>query len=99
MSDVAGPYTIDLSGTGCVARYGLVVDAESGRTIAGAAVTAGGTSTTSAADGWYRIDLGCLPGGVIGFNTSFAEVTHPQYSTLMRVERLDLGLSRRSSGQ
>lgn len=87
---------------GCVSRYGLVVDARTGQGVAGAVVTVGGTSMTSAADGWYRIDLGCPPGGIIGFNTSFAEVTHPGYATLQRVvgrgiarvERLDLALSR-----
>ena len=86
---------------GCVSRYGLVVDAGTGQGVAGAQVTVGGTSMTSAADGWYRIDLGCPPGGIIGFNTSFAEVTHPRYATLQRVvgrgiarvERLDLALS------
>lgn len=91
------------NGAACVSRCGLVVDAAKGSGVSGAAVTVGGTTVTSAADGWYRIDLGCPPGGVLGFNTSFAEVTHPQYDTLTRVvgrgiarvERLDLALTKR----
>ncbi|MGC4082473.1 MAG: hypothetical protein QM736_10290 [Vicinamibacterales bacterium] len=63
-----------------------------------------GQQATTAADGWYRIDLGCPPGGVIGFNTTFIEASAQNYTTFQRVvagrgvanvNRLNLALSRR----
>jgi len=82
---------------GCAARYGVVVDASTSRPIVGAAVN----DRTTGADGWYRIDFGCSPSGVVGFNTTLLIVTKPGYSTVQQVlgrgvsgvGRLDVALS------
>jgi len=76
-----GDFLVD-SGT-CVARYGVLTDARTGRTVSGAAVGLPQASTTSAADGSYRIDLGCEPS--LSFSTTFIQVTHPAYQTRQQV--------------
>jgi hypothetical protein len=72
-------------GEGCVSRYGVVLDNTTGRPVTGATVTVGAGQAVTDRDGWYRIDLGCPPGGSIGFSTSFAQVTHPGYAQRQRV--------------
>ncbi len=67
----------------CVSRYGVLTDARTGRTVSGAAVGLPQASTTSAADGSYRIDLGCEPS--LSFSTTFIQVTHPAYQTRQQV--------------
>jgi hypothetical protein len=97
----AGPnYRGDLlvdTGT-CVARYGIVMDARTLRPIAGARLGfAATTESTTASDGWYRIDWGCPSSGTIGFNTTFLSASHPRYTPqqqilgrgIRRVQRLD----------
>ena len=88
------------SGT-CISRYGALTDARTWRPVAGATVSLGGGTAISAADGWYRIDLGCPqsnpPGG-----TTFMRVTHPNYAPrdqvvgrgIQGVRRIDLDLER-----
>jgi len=86
----------------CVARYGVIADANSHRPLAGVTVKLGGRSATSESDGWYRIDLGCSGG--IGFNTTFIYFDLPGYPTHCQVvgrgidgvERIDFFLSRRA---
>jgi hypothetical protein len=65
--------------TGCVARYGSVVDRDTRRPIAGAAVTVGGGSATTDQAGWYEVALGCSA-TCIGFNTTFLYIAHPNYA-------------------
>ena len=91
-----------IRGGTCIARYGIVIDSRSLQPIQGAMLTLTGMTTTSGADGWYRIDLGCpdvvLPGG-----TTFINVSHPDYQARTQVvgrgvagvSRLDLDLERR----
>jgi hypothetical protein len=91
-----------IHGTGCVARYGIVSDAATHRPIAGAMVTLAGTTTTDA-DGWYRMDFGCPPNGLFGFNTIAITVAHPLYADgsesvgrgIFGVSRLDVEMQRR----
>jgi SAM-dependent methyltransferase len=102
-----GDLLID-SGT-CVSRYGTLADARTLRPVAGATVSVGsGTAVTlgttvSGPNGWYRVDLGCPTNGLIGFNTTFLYVAHPNYASrdqvvgrgVHGVRRLDLDLERR----
>src|SRR5581483_2812580 len=71
-----GDFLVD-AGT-CVSRDGTVASARTGVPIAGATVSLGGAKTTTGADGWYRIDLGCPAGGG-GFNPSSFSVAAPDY--------------------
>jgi hypothetical protein len=94
-------------GGNCVARYGTVTDAQTLRPIAGVTVSVRGPglehSTVSGTDGWYRIDLGCPSGGVIGFNTTEILASHPNYGNASKptgrgvagVTRVDFELGRR----
>ena len=87
----------------CVARYGTVADALTLRPIAGANVTLSGTTVVTGASGWYRIDLGCPSNGLVGFNTTFVSVSHPDYPSrsfvagrgVFGVSRMDLSLQKR----
>jgi hypothetical protein len=63
----------------CIARYGTVVDAHTGRPIAGAQVTLVGKSTITDALGWYRHDFGC-PSASLGLNTTSMYVSAPGYA-------------------
>jgi len=82
---------------GCAARYGVVVDAKTSKPISGATVNA----TMTGADGWYRIDFGCSPSGVVGYNTTFLTVSKVGYKTVEQglgmgvsgVRRLDVVLN------
>ena len=67
--------------TGCIARYGTVVDQQSRRFIAGATVSVGGGTATTDASGWFAVFLGCGGQPCIGFNTTFATISHPDYKT------------------
>jgi hypothetical protein len=82
----SSPFRGDLFGHwgNCVARYGLITDAQTHRPIAGAAVSISGTvsgTTVTGIDGWYRLEFGCPAGGSIGFNTTGLNATHPNYAT------------------
>ena len=85
----------------CVARYGIVADGLTLRPVAGARVSLLGSSVITAIDGWYRIDFGCPTDGWVGFNTTFMNVTHPDYLDgseitgrgVYSAERLDVWLS------
>jgi hypothetical protein len=87
----------------CVTRYGTVADALSLLPITGATVTLAGRSVVTASDGWYRIDLGCPSSGLVGFNTTFAAVSHPTYPSrdfvvgrgIFGTTRLDFSLQTR----
>ena len=82
----------------CVARYGTVADGLTLRPITSATVMLSGTSVVTDANGWYRIDLGCPPNGLVGFNTTFVSVSHPDYPSrsfvagrgVFGVSRMDL---------
>jgi hypothetical protein len=87
----------------CVARYGTVADALTLRPVSGATVTLSGTTVKTDANGWYRIDLGCPSNGLVGFNTTFVSVSHPDYPSrsfvagrgVFGVSRMDLSLQKR----
>jgi len=87
----------------CVARYGTVVDALTLDPVIGATVMLSGRSMVTDASGWYRIDLGCPSNGLVGFNTTFVSVSHPDYPSrsfvagrgVFGVTRMDLSLQRR----
>jgi len=68
----------------CIARYGVIIDSESLRPVAGATVTLTGATVTTGADGWYRIDLGC-PSVVGPGGTTVIVVTHPRYESRTQV--------------
>lgn len=86
----------------CIARYGSISDAATHRPIAGVRVSLGETAITDA-DGWYRLDVGCVPGGRLGFNTAFMAASHPLYADapqvvgrgIAGVTRLDFEMQRR----
>jgi hypothetical protein len=77
-----------------VGRYGMVIDAQTRRPIAGAHFQLAGSSTDTDGTGWFRLDFGLREfsfpnnpvAGCVGFNTVFSVVTHPAYQTLMSVE-------------
>lgn len=84
---------------GCSAIYGVVDDARSGGPIEGVTVTSSGRTTTTFADGWYRLDYGC--GTEFGFNTLFAYFSRSGYENDSHVvgrgsprgaRRIDMGL-------
>jgi hypothetical protein len=102
---VGGPaYRGDLLGNGgeCISRYGLVTDASTFQPVAGASVRIGfgGREFVTGADGWYRMDFGCVE--YIGGNTTFMYVSHPAYRDFTRVvgrgvhrvNRIDVELQR-----
>ena len=69
--------------SGCVARYGTIVDKQTRQPVAGAVVSAGAaTAATATTDhtGWFRLSLGCPGSACVGFNTTFLTVTHPNYA-------------------
>ncbi|HEX5474141.1 MAG TPA: carboxypeptidase-like regulatory domain-containing protein [Vicinamibacterales bacterium] len=84
----------------CVTRYGVVSDRRTLLPIAGATVKLLGATTTTAFDGWYRIDFGCPESGWVGSNTTFMDITHsgyvPQTESVGRgvygLERIDSAL-------
>jgi Big-like domain-containing protein len=85
---VGGPaYRGDLLGNGatCISRYGLVADAATFQPVAGATVRLGGRSAVTGADGWYRIDLGCVDDPFNNSNTTFMYVSQPAYQEFSRI--------------
>ena len=66
---------------GCIARYGTVIDKQSRRFIPGATVSLGGGTATTDSSGWFAVILGCGGSPCIGFNTTFATISHPNYMT------------------
>ena len=87
----------------CVGRYGTISDRGATQPIAGATVSLGGQNVTTGTDGWYRIDLACPATGVLGFNTTFISVSHPDYTNASIVvgrgvagyTRIDLEMDRK----
>jgi hypothetical protein len=90
----------------CVGRYGTVTDARTLRPISEASVELSGKGAVTAVDGWYRLDLGCPTGtipGLLGINTTFINVAHPNYVPVSNVAgkgvsgvyRADFALQRR----
>jgi len=70
--------TLLVNGGPCAARYGTVIDSVTRQPIAGARVTRAGTAETDA-NGYYRIDIGCVPHGNWGIGTTTISVQHPAY--------------------
>jgi hypothetical protein len=103
---VPGPtYQTDLlvAGGACNwARYGTILDATTRAPIAGAHVSASGTSAITRADGTYTLDRGCLSAGASPTNLV---VSHASYASrsqfyfgadaITGVERLDFALTAR----
>lgn len=93
----------DPTPSGPVRISGRILTYGTNAAVAGAAITLGGRTTSTDAAGWYSVDFGCPEGGVIGFNTTFMNVTHPLYADTSRVVgrgvfgvgRLDVELKRR----
>ena len=86
---------------GCSAIYGLVGDPRSGAGIQGVTVQSGSVTTTTGADGWYRLDYGC--GVDFGFGTMVATFSKPGHDAVTRVvgrgvpqgaRRIDVGMPR-----
>lgn len=71
-------------GNTCVARYGMVTDV-GGRPLPNAVVSLSALSAVSAADGWYSLEFGCPPLGIIGGNTILMNVSRDGYSPWSRV--------------
>jgi hypothetical protein len=87
-------YAADLftdAGT-CVARYGTVTNSRTALPIEGAVLTLSGVRTESNVHGWYMINLGCPESGLIGFNTTVIQVSHPSYTAVSRVVGRGVGL-------
>lgn len=82
-----------LADTGtCVARYGTVTDRRTALPIEGAVLSLNSVRTTSNVDGWYMLNLGCPESGLIGFNTTVIQVTHPSYAAFSGVVGRGVGL-------
>jgi hypothetical protein len=89
--------------TGCIARYGTVVDSWTRRPVPSATVSVGGMSVVTDRAGWFRLSLGCPGVPCIGFNTTFLTITHPDYRSgsfiagrgVCFVERVDYELEPR----
>jgi hypothetical protein len=89
--------------TGCIARYGTVVNKQTRKPVSGAIVSVVGTTVATDQTGWFRLTFGC-PGVVcVGSNTTFLSITHPNYSNgsfvvgrgVCFVERVDYELEPR----
>jgi hypothetical protein len=65
--------------TGCVARYGTVVDSQSRQPVSGATVSVRGATTATDDAGWFVLSFGCPGVPCIGYNTTQVSVTHPSY--------------------
>jgi hypothetical protein len=89
--------------TGCIARYGTIVDALTRFPIAAAQVSLQGRSATTDQTGWFKLMLSCSGEICSGFNTTFATITHPDYKDasfvvgrgVCGVARVDYALTRR----
>jgi hypothetical protein len=92
-------------GSTCVSRYGTITDASTKKAVSGASVsiTVSPVTDTSGSDGWYRIDLGCPPSGMVGGNTTVLYIKHPSYADFITIvgrgvaglQRLDVELQRK----
>jgi hypothetical protein len=87
--------------TGCIARYGTVIDSATRQPIPGASLAfAGDVPVITDQTGWFRKSLGCPGTLCVGFNTSFVTITHAGYRDgsgvlgrgICRVERADYEL-------
>ena len=87
--------------TGCVARYGTVMDSVTRQPVPGASLSfAGDVPAVTDQTGWFRKSLGCPGTLCVGFNTSFVTITHANYRDglgvlgrgICRVERADYEL-------
>lgn len=67
--------------TGCIARYGTVVDQRNRRPVAGATVAVGGAATTTDHAGWFRLSVGCPAVPCVGFNTTVLSISRPRYAS------------------
>jgi hypothetical protein len=81
----SSPYRGDFLGRWgtCVARYGIITDAQTHRPVHGATVSIGGSVSGDALtgiDGWYRLEFGCPTAGYLGFNTTILSAMHPSYA-------------------
>jgi hypothetical protein len=84
----------------CVSRYGTIADARTLKPVVGATLEWGNQQTTSGLDGWYRLDFGCSSTGIVGFNTTWMTLTHPNYRAtqvvlgrgILGVRRLDIDM-------
>jgi hypothetical protein len=93
------------AGSTCVSRYGTITDASTKKAVSGASVsiTVSSVTGTSGSDGWYRIDLGCPPSGMVGGNTAVLYIKHPSYADfntivgrgVVGLRRLDFELQRK----
>jgi hypothetical protein len=89
--------------TGCVARYGTIIDRQTRRPVSGAAVSAGGVTVATDQTGWFQMSLGCPGSPCVGMNTTFLTITHPNYTNasfpagrgICLVSRVDYELDRR----
>jgi hypothetical protein len=90
--------------TGCIARYGTVVDSQTRRPVSNAVVSINGQLVVATdGTGWFRENLGCPGTQCVGFNTTLLSITHPNYVTgsfviglgVCRVERVDYELASR----
>jgi hypothetical protein len=95
----AGDMLVDTGN--CVARYGTIVDARTGRGIRGATVTLLASTVTTNNAGRYMLALGCESN--TGFSTTFMSVSHPDYQSrsqvvgrgVQGVSRLDVKLEKK----
>ena len=65
--------------TGCVARYGTVLDRRRSRPVSGASVSLSGVTAVTDQAGWFRLTLGCPGAACVGFGTTFLSISHPDY--------------------
>jgi hypothetical protein len=91
--------------TGCIARYGTVVDKRTRRPVAGASLSLRNLTTDTDASGWFRLTFGC-PGMIClggGLGTTLMSVSYPNYQNgsfiagrgVCFVERVDYELEPR----
>ena len=71
--------------TGCIARYGTVIDSATRQPIPGASLAFAGEPVVTDQTGWFRKSLGCPGTLCVAFNTSFVTITHPNYRDGMDV--------------
>lgn len=66
--------------TGCVSRYGMVLDARTLQPLSGVTLSYGNSATTDVR-GWYQLDWGCPASGSIRSSTAFLEASRLGYVT------------------
>jgi hypothetical protein len=65
--------------TGCVARYGTVLDRQRSRPVSGASVSLSGVTVMTDRTGWFQLTLGCAGAACVGFGTTILSITHRDY--------------------